>query len=104
VFARSGSTWTQQSEKLASEGTAERELDTQLGASVALSSDGDTALVGSRLDPVPGEGEFSVAAATVFTRSGSTWTQQGPQLIPVDQPDRTPIPLRSSCPPTAAQP
>jgi hypothetical protein len=41
-----------------------------LGYSVALSGDGNTAIVGARYG----------AAAWVFTRSGSTWTQQGPAL------------------------
>jgi hypothetical protein len=44
---------------------------TQLGSSVALSADGNTALGGG-----PGGG-----AAWVFTRSGSGWTQQGSQLV-----------------------
>jgi hypothetical protein len=46
----------------------------QFGFSVALSSDGTTALIGGSLD---GTG---VGAAWVFTRSGSTWTQQGGKL------------------------
>jgi IPT/TIG domain/FG-GAP repeat len=41
------------------------------GYSVALSADGNTAIVGDRYG----------AAAWVFTRSGSTWEQQGPQLM-----------------------
>ena len=50
------------------------------GFSVALSSDGNTALIGSPdliggPDDNPGFG-----AAWVFTRSGSTWTQQGSKL------------------------
>ena len=45
------------------------------GCSVALSADGNTALVGGP-DDNSGEG-----AAWVFTRSGTTWTQQGPKLV-----------------------
>src|SRR3984893_4299483 len=45
-----------------------------LGYSVALSSDGNTALVGAPHD------NTNVGAAWVFTRSGSTWTQQGSKL------------------------
>jgi hypothetical protein len=41
---------------------------------VALSSDGNTALMGA-----PGD-NGEVGAAWVFTRSGSTWTQQGAKL------------------------
>ncbi len=41
---------------------------------MALSSDGNTALIGGLVD------NGGVGAAWVFTRSGSTWTQQGPKL------------------------
>ncbi len=44
------------------------------GTSVAVSSDGSTAVIGAPLD---GSGD---GAAFVFTRSGSTWTQDGPKL------------------------
>jgi hypothetical protein len=68
VFTRSGSTWTRQGVKL----TAGRENNVDaFGASVALSADGNTAMIGA-----PGYG----GAAWVFTRSGSTWTQQGEEL------------------------
>jgi hypothetical protein len=71
VFVRSGSTWTQQGEKLVGTGgVGEREF----GASVALSADGNTALIGAPED------DSDVGAAWVFTRSGSTWTQQGAKL------------------------
>jgi len=71
VFTRSGSIWTQQGEKLtgASETGAAR-----FGGSVALSADGNTALVGA-----PGD-SGGVGAAWVFTRAGSIWTQQGEKL------------------------
>ena len=42
---------------------------------MALSSDGNTALIGGHARQRP-----SVGAAWVFTRSGSTWTQQGEKL------------------------
>jgi len=71
VFTRSGSTWTQQGERLL--GTGESG-DSRFGYSVALSADGDTALIGGRGD------NGSTGAAWVFTRSGSTWTQQGGKL------------------------
>src|SRR5207253_10527289 len=44
------------------------------GWRVALSADGSTALVGGLYD------NNGVGAAWVFTRSGSTWTQQGKKL------------------------
>ncbi len=81
VFTRSGSTWTQQGPKLT--GSAESG-DGEFGWSVALSGDSDTALIGGPYDDGSGytaEG-YDAGAAWVFTRSGSTWTQQGPKLAP----------------------
>jgi hypothetical protein len=73
VFTRSGSTWTQQGAKLTpNDGTG---FDT-FGDAVALSSDGNTALIGG----VDSGGQ--TGAAWVFTRSGSTWSQQGSKLTP----------------------
>ncbi len=71
VFSRSGSTWTQQGSKLTG---GEEVGEVRFGRSVALSADGDTALVGGRYD------NGMIGAAWVFTRSGSTWTQQGAKL------------------------
>jgi hypothetical protein len=71
VFTRSGSTWTQQGSKLTGTGASARSAG-RFGASVALSSDGNTALIGG---PEDGRG-----GAWVFTRSGTTWTQQGSKL------------------------
>ncbi len=48
-----------------------------IGQSVALSADGNTALVGASADGTYTEYR---GAAFVFTRSGSTWTQQGAKL------------------------
>jgi hypothetical protein len=66
VFTRSGSTWSQQRELTASDGTT----GDAFGTSVALSADGNTALIGAA-----GKNS-SQGAAYVFTRSGSTWSQQ----------------------------
>jgi hypothetical protein len=63
VFTRSGSSWSQQAKLTTSDGAA---FDS-LGYSVALS--GDTALVGAYIDD-------SAGSAYVFTRSGSSWSQQ----------------------------
>ncbi len=71
VFTRSGSTWTQQGGELT--GGEERGAG-HFGRSVALSADGDTALIGGGAD------RAARGAAWVFTRSGTTWTQQGPKL------------------------
>jgi hypothetical protein len=73
VFARSGSTWTQQGPKLTG-GAEQQGPNVTFGVSVALSGDGDTALIGALGD------NGYVGAAWVFTRSGQTWTQQGPKL------------------------
>ncbi|NRB40421.1 MAG: FG-GAP repeat protein [Pseudomonadales bacterium] len=67
VFTRSGNSWSQQAKLVANDGAR---LDF-LGVSVSL--DGDTAVVGAH-----GEDDFGSGsgAAYVFTRSGSTWTEQ----------------------------
>jgi hypothetical protein len=75
VFTRSGSTWTQQAQLIASTGAA----NDQFGYSVAL--DGDTALIGSNTDAVGAN--TTQGSAYVFTRAGSTWTQQA-QLTAAD--------------------
>src|SRR5262245_38638670 len=72
VFTRSGGAWTQQGLKLVGAdavGAAEQ------GWSVALSADGNTAIVGG-----PGDNS-DVGAVWVFTRSGGTWSQQGSKLV-----------------------
>jgi len=46
------------------------------GASAALSSDGNTAIVGAPYDNYNLAVTAGVGAAWIFTRSGSTWTQQ----------------------------
>jgi hypothetical protein len=73
VFTRSGSTWTQQA-KLFPNDTANG-LGADFGKSVALSADGNTALIGGNLD------NGQSGAAWVYTRSGSSWTRQGPKLV-----------------------
>jgi hypothetical protein len=83
VFTRTGSNWSQQGPKLIGSGESG---SPGLGASVALSADGKTALVGGPFDhPYPEEGETQSTplhgAAWVFTRSRSTWTQQGEKLV-----------------------
>jgi alpha-tubulin suppressor-like RCC1 family protein len=79
VFTRSGSTWTQQAYlKASNTGTYDN-----FGSSVALS--GDTAVIGATGEDSNATGvggnqannsAFQSGAAYVFTRSGSTWTQQ----------------------------
>ena len=45
------------------------------GVSVALSGDGDTAIVGGLYD------NSNAGTAWVYTRSGGAWTQQGTKLV-----------------------
>jgi hypothetical protein len=71
VFVRSGSSWEQQGEKLTGSGEIGKGV---FGLAVALSGDGNTALIGGEWD----NGE--VGAAWTFTRSGSSWQQQGEKL------------------------
>jgi hypothetical protein len=72
VFTRSGGIWKQQGNKLV--GTSAVGLAHQ-GPSVALSPDGNTALVGGVGD------NGGIGAAWAFTRSGNVWTQQGSKLV-----------------------
>ena len=67
VFIRSGTTWTEQAKLLASDG----EYDDWFGYSVSIS--GDYAIVGAHYDDNNG---IDAGSAYVFTRSGTSWTQQ----------------------------
>ena len=74
VFVRSGSKWS-----LGKKLTGRREAgNAGFGSSVALSSDGSTALIGGPNDFV--RGERSVGAAWVFIRAKTTWVPQGSKL------------------------
>ena len=76
VFTRVGSAWTQQAKLLDSGNTSG-----YLGDSVSLSFDSNTALIGA--SATPGSTGSYEGAAYVFTRSGTTWTQQA-KLIASD--------------------
>ncbi len=82
VFTRSGGVWTQQGKKLVGSGA---EGSARQGMSVALSADGDTAIVGGPGDnPSDRSRPFGLGpagAAWVFTRSGGVWMQQGKKLV-----------------------
>lgn len=67
VFTRSGTTWTQQQKLTAGDATA---FD-YFGFSVSI--DADTAVIGTLQDVGI---NFQQGSAYVFTRSGTTWTQQ----------------------------
>jgi hypothetical protein len=84
VFTRSGTTWSQQAYvKASNTGAGDR-----FGRAVALSSDGNTLAVGADFEDSaatginntsPGQADNTAAdsgAVYVFTRSGTTWSQQ----------------------------
>jgi hypothetical protein len=70
IFVRMGTTWTEQAELRGSGAVRE----TRFGYSVSISADGDEVLVGGLGDNEPS------GAAWIFTRSGTSWTQQGEPL------------------------
>lgn len=72
IFTRSGGVWTQQGAKLVGTGNVG---NSQQGQSVALSADGNTAIVSGPLD------NTDEGAAWIFTQSGGVWTQQGAKLV-----------------------
>jgi hypothetical protein len=75
VYTRNGATWTLQAQ-LTGSGYTGSSLQ---GTSVALSADGNTALVGGGGDG--GENrQYNNGAVWIFTRSGVTWTQVGSKL------------------------
>jgi uncharacterized repeat protein (TIGR01451 family) len=67
VFVRSGTTWTEQQELLASDGAP----DDAFGYSVSIS--GNTIVVGAPYSDLPGS---NAGSAYVFLRQGTTWMQQ----------------------------
>ena len=72
VFSHSGKAWTQEGSKLIGSGAVGQGGQ---GASVALSADGNTAVVGGPYD------DSMIGATWVYVRSGARWTQQGRKLI-----------------------
>jgi hypothetical protein len=68
VFARSGTTWTQQQKLRASDGAPHA----RFADSVSL--DGDTVVVGAPLDDTPGGPD--AGSAYLFVRSGLSWREQ----------------------------
>jgi hypothetical protein len=71
VLTRSGITWTVQT-KLNGSGAIG---NARFGRSVSISSDGSTAIVGGYED------DAAKGAVWVYTRSGSSWNQQGNKLV-----------------------
>jgi FG-GAP repeat len=75
VFVRSVTTWTEEQKLIASDS----ELGDRFGNSVSIS--GDTIVVGAKWDDDKGNKSGS---AYVFTRLGTTWSQQGDKLTASD--------------------
>jgi hypothetical protein len=75
VFTRSGGVWRQQGGKLVGTTSEYGGGLWSQGASVAVSADGNTAIVGGPSD------NRTTGAAWVFTRSGDVWTPQRNKLV-----------------------
>jgi hypothetical protein len=71
VFTRTNNLWTQQGSKLVGTGA----VGSAYQGMVALTADGNTALIGGQSD------NSSMGAAWVFTRANNLWTQQGSKLV-----------------------
>jgi len=72
VFVRNGTTWTRQGQLT---GTGYIGLTVYQGASVSLSADGNTALIGGYRDS-SGRG-----ACWLFKRTGNSWNQDGDKIV-----------------------
>jgi len=72
IFERTGGSWLQQGGKLVGTGTTGA---ARQGASVSLSADGNTAIVGGSFD------NGSVGTAWIYIRTGSSWVQHGAKLV-----------------------
>jgi Ig-like domain CHU_C associated len=72
VFTRNRDAWSQPGVKLVGTGAVG---NAEQGWSVAISADGNTAIVGGPFD------DSDAGAAWVFTRSGGVWSQQGAKLV-----------------------
>jgi VCBS repeat protein/FG-GAP repeat protein len=72
VYTRSGGAWTQQGSKLT---VTDNIGNAKFGYSVALSADGNTALIGG-----PADRSMFGGAAWVFTRSAGVWSEQAKLL------------------------
>ena len=69
IFTRSGTSWSEQAKIQATDKAA----SDQFGVSVSISDDGLTAIIGANGEDT---GASGAGAAYIFTRSGTTWSQQ----------------------------
>ena len=77
VFVRSGTTWSEEQKLIPSDS----EANAHFGYSCGISSDGSRAIVGARYDDATGE--TNSGAAYVFSRSGTSWSEEQ-KLVPSD--------------------
>ena len=75
VFTRTGEVWSQQGTKLVGTGAVG---SARQGWSVAISGDGNTAIVGGLTD------NDHTGGAWMYGRSGEVWSQQGSKLVSTD--------------------
>ena len=82
IFTRNNNVWTEQQKIIptgyisyANHQGTQVYLGVDMGTSVAMSADGNTALIGGPVD------NNDTGAVWVFTRSGNTWMQQGNKLV-----------------------
>jgi hypothetical protein len=82
VFSNSGETWPEQAKLTAPTTGPDAAVSTPLfGSSVAVASDGNTVLAGAQAD------NNDIGAGWVFTRSGTTWTEQAKLTAPTVGPN-----------------
>ena len=72
IFTRSNGSWLQQGSKLVGSGATEYAYQ---GTSVAISADGNTAVIGAAYD------DYSIGSIWVFARNNGNWEQQGTKLV-----------------------
>eukprot|EP01136_Pigoraptor_vietnamica_P022444 Opistho-1_new@73603 len=72
IFSFDGTNWNQQGNKLVGSGYS---FQPKQGSAVSISADGNTVIIGGKYDNV------YTGAAWIFTRTGSSWSQQGNKLV-----------------------
>ena len=75
IYNRNGGVWSQQGNKLLANGNVYSPSGVSFGSAVALSADGNTALIGASRD------NNDTGASWIFTRNGNSWIQQGNKLV-----------------------
>jgi hypothetical protein len=76
IFTRTGSVWSATAQLQPNDAVG----DPDYGFAAPLSGDGNTAVITGPSDTPAQSGRGQAGAAWVFTRSGATWSQQGPKL------------------------